>query len=90
VPNGKFLTNHALVLLCVAEDPDSRIRDIADAVGITERAAHRIVSDLIDEGCISRERRGRRNHYKVNRSVRIRHRLTRDYSIGQLLSLLVR
>jgi IclR helix-turn-helix domain len=61
-----FLTNHAHVLLCIAHDPNSRLRDIADAVGITERAAHRIVAELVDEGYVTRERRGRRNFYEVH------------------------
>jgi predicted ArsR family transcriptional regulator len=62
----KFFTNHALVLLCLANDPDILLREIADAVGITERAAHRIIGDLEDGGFISRERKGRRNYYQVH------------------------
>ena len=60
-----FLTNHAHVLLCVAHDPDVRLRDIAASVGITERGAHRIISQLVEEGYLTRERQGRRNRYKV-------------------------
>jgi DNA-binding MarR family transcriptional regulator len=56
-----FLTNHAHVLTCVAHDPGIRLHDIAAAVGITERAAHRILSELVDEGYVLHERRGRRN-----------------------------
>jgi predicted ArsR family transcriptional regulator len=62
----KFFTNHALVLLCLANDPDMLLREIADAVGITERAAHRIIGDLEEGGFISRERKGRRNYYQVH------------------------
>jgi DNA-binding MarR family transcriptional regulator len=62
----KFFTNHALVLLCIANDPDILLREIASAVGITERAAHRIIGDLEDGGFISRERKGRRNYYQVH------------------------
>src|SRR2546427_13095271 len=60
----RFFTNHALVLICLAEDPDMLLREIADAVGITERAAHRIIGDLENGGYISRERKGRRNYYQ--------------------------
>jgi DNA-binding IclR family transcriptional regulator len=60
----KFLTNHAHVLLCVAHEPQIRLREIAEAVGITERAAHRIIAELEEGGFIARERRGRRNHYR--------------------------
>jgi predicted ArsR family transcriptional regulator len=62
----KFFTNHALVLICLANDPDMLLREIADAVGITERAAHRIIGDLEEGGYISRERKGRRNYYQVH------------------------
>jgi len=65
VTNWSFLTNHAQVLVCIAQDPGARLREIGDAVGITERATHRIVTDLADAGYISRERTGRRNHYTV-------------------------
>ena len=60
-----FLTNHAQVLVCIAHDPGIRLREIGDTVGITERAAHRIVVELADAGYVSRERRGRRNHYTI-------------------------
>jgi len=60
-----FLTNHAAVLLAVARHPEARLRDLADDAGITERGAHRIVSDLVDAGCITRVRVGRRNRYEL-------------------------
>jgi len=62
----KYLTNHAEVLLCVARQPDARLREIASCVGITERAAHRIVCDLEEAGHLSRHRRGARNFYEVH------------------------
>jgi predicted ArsR family transcriptional regulator len=62
----KFFTNHALVLLAVAADPEILLREMAEAVGITERAAHRIIGDLESGGYISRERKGRRNYYQVH------------------------
>ena len=83
-----FLTNHAHVLLCIARDADIRIRDIADRVGITERAAQRIVSDLVDEGYVERKRVGRRNEYVVNAEVPLRHPLSRDHEIGEVPGVL--
>jgi predicted ArsR family transcriptional regulator len=68
-----FLTSHAQVLLCLQQDPDVRLRDVATTVGITERAAQRIVTDLVEAGYVIRERVGRRNRYVVNRSVPMRH-----------------
>lgn len=62
----KFFTNHALVLLAVAADPEILLREIAEAVGITERAAHRIIGDLENGGYITRNRKGRRNYYQVH------------------------
>lgn len=84
-----FLTNHAHVLLCVANDPGIRLRDIADAVGITERAAHKILSDLVEEGYVTRERTGRRNHYMVKRELRLRHPLVQERQVGDLLGVLL-
>jgi hypothetical protein len=60
-----FLTNHGIALLCIAEDPQARMRDIAAAVDITERAAQRIVADLVEAGYVHRERIGRRNRYTI-------------------------
>ena len=81
-----FLSNHAQVLLCIARDPDMRLRDIAQSVGITERAAQRIVSDLVEAGYIDRERVGRRSHYRLNGEVRMRHVAQADYEINELLT----
>jgi predicted transcriptional regulator len=83
-----FLTNHAHVLLSLASDPEARARDIAERVGITERAAQRIVSDLIAEGYISKTKNGRRNRYTVNRQGRLRHPVFRKLQIGPLLDIL--
>jgi len=87
-PRWDFLTNHAHVLLCVAHDPGIRLRDIADAVGITERAAHRIVSELVEEGYVLRERNGRRNRYEVLAELPLRHPLVEEQRVGDLLKLL--
>jgi hypothetical protein len=85
-----FLTNHAHVLLCVAKDPGIRLRDIAAAVGITERGAHKILSELVDEGYVLRERHGRRNSYKVRPELPLRHPLVHDREVGDLLKVLMR
>ena len=84
-----FLTNHAHVLTCVANDPGIRLREIAAAVGVTERAAHRIVSELVEEGYVLRERRGRRNHYTVVANRPMRHPLVQEREIGELLEVLI-
>jgi len=84
-----FLTNHAHVLTCVARDPGIRLRDIAMAVGITERAAHRIVSELVDAGYVVRERQGRRNRYQVKTNLPLRHPLAEQREVGDLLETLI-
>jgi DNA-binding MarR family transcriptional regulator len=83
-----FLTSHAQVLLCLQGNPTVRLRDIADTVGITERAAQRIVSDLVEAGYVTRRREGRRNRYALNRNARMRHPSQVDHAIGELLDLL--
>jgi DNA-binding MarR family transcriptional regulator len=83
-----FLTNHAHVLLCIARDPDTRTRDIAEHVGITERAAQRIVSELIAEGYLTRTKIGRRNRYEINRHGHLRSEAFHHLKIGPLLDLL--
>lgn len=88
-PTWDFLTNHAHVLTCVVDDPGIRLRDIAAAVGITERAAHRIVSELVDEGYVVRERQGRRNRYQVKTKLPLRHPLAEQHEVGDLLEMLV-
>ena len=89
-PRWDFLTNHAHVLVCVARDPGIRLRDIAAAVGITERAAHRIVSELVEEGYVVRERQGRRNRYQIKTKLPLRHPLAEEHEVGDLLEVLVR
>lgn len=81
-----FLTNHAHVLLCVADNPNARLRDVAAQVGITERAAQRIVTELEEAGYLEREREGRRNVYRLNTAMPLRHPLDRDHRIGELLA----
>ena len=81
-----FLTNHGHVMLCIARNPDVRISEIADLVGIGERAAHRIVQDLVDGGYVSRTRVGRRNVYAVDLSRPLRHPLEAAHAIGELFA----
>jgi hypothetical protein len=88
-PGWSFLTNHARVMLCIAQDPAIRLREIGDEAGITERAAHRIVAELSDAGYITRKRVGRRNTYVVHADLPLPGALTRNQSVGDLLSVLV-
>jgi predicted transcriptional regulator len=84
----RFVTNHTQVLLCIARDPDARLREIAETVGITERAVQRIVSDLVESGFVKRERQGRRSSYTLDREAKMRHPSQFDHQIGELLDLL--
>ncbi len=83
-----FLTNHAHTLLCIARDPGIRLRDVAERVGVTERAAQRIVSDLVEAGYLDRLREGRRNYYRVKADRPLRHPVERGHRIGEILSVL--
>jgi DNA-binding IclR family transcriptional regulator len=85
-----FLTNHAQVLLCLAETPDIRLRDVAERVGITERAAQRILADLVDAGYVKTTRVGRRNHYTLDREHAMRHTAQAGHEVGALLEALPR
>ena len=89
-PTGSwdFLTNHAHVLLCIARDSQVRARDIAEQVGITERAAQRILADLIGDGYVTRTKVGRRNQYTINPHRPLRHPVLRDLSVGPLIEAL--
>jgi DNA-binding transcriptional ArsR family regulator len=83
-----FLTNHARVLLCLARDPDARLRDIASSLGITERSAYGIVSDLADAGYVIKAKDGRRNRYQVQEHLPLRDPATVETPIGEVLALL--
>jgi len=83
-----FLTNHAHALLSIARDPGLRLRDVAEQVGVTERAAQRIVSDLVDAGYLERLRDGRRNSYRVRPDRPLRHPLENGHYIGEILEVL--
>jgi len=85
-----FLSNYAHVLVCLADDPTARMRDVAERVGITERAAMRIVKHLEEAGVLSRQREGRRNRYRINMEQALRHPLESRSTVGSLLTMLRR
>ncbi len=87
-PTWSFLTNHARVLLCILEDPAIRLREIAERIGITERAAYRIVDQLVAAGHVSRRRDGRRNHYTVHPDQPVPDQLLQTKPLGELLASL--
>lgn len=84
------MTNHLVVLLCIAEDPGAKMADIAARVGITERGVQRIVSDLVTAGYLSRTRVGRRNHYEINGEMPLRHLETQHRRVRELLLVLAK
>ena len=90
MPQWEFLTNHAHVLLCVAREPDTRLRHIADCVGITERATHRIISDLVEAGYLTRHRLGRRSYYEVHPELPLRHPLEGTHQVAEVFGPLLR
>lgn len=82
-----FLTNHSHVLVCLARNPISRLRDVAELVGITERAVQRIVADLEEGGVITRLREGRRNRYEIHEALPLRHSIESSHTVGELLKI---
>ena len=83
-----YLSNHAHVLICVAENSDARLRDVAERVGITERAVQSIVTDLEEAGAITRVREGRRNRYEVHADAKLRHPVEAGCTLEDLLGLM--
>ena len=83
-----FLTNHARVLVCIAHDPGLRLRDVAEALGLTERTVFGIVADLTAAGYVVKEKDGRRNRYRIQHHLPLRRPLGREATIGELLELL--
>lgn len=83
--NWTFLSNYAHVLICLADNPDARLRDVADRVGITERTVFRLIGELEDAGVIERAREGRRNHYVINTKAHLRHVVEEHCTVGELL-----
>jgi DNA-binding transcriptional ArsR family regulator len=89
-PNGwTFLTNHAHVLFCIAQDPEVRLRDVAARVGITERAVQRIVTDLEEAGYVMVSKEGRRNRYQLLSDRPLRHPVERHRSVQALIELVL-
>jgi DNA-binding MarR family transcriptional regulator len=84
----RFVTNHAHVLACIAADPGTRLRDVATTVGITERTAGQIVSELEQAGYLSKTRVGRRNYYEVHAELPLRHPQHRHHTAGELIQFL--
>ncbi len=82
-----FLTNHAHVLICLAGDPDLRLRDVAQRVGITERAVQKIVQELEAAGVLTRQREGRRNHYRIHAQRPLRHPVEAHRTVADLLAM---
>ena len=89
-PGWTFLSNHAHVLLCIAKEPEVRLREVAHRVGITERAVQRIVADLEEGGYASLSRDGRRNRYEVPLDRPLRHSVESRHEVGVLLNLILR
>ncbi len=84
-----FFTNHAHVLICLARDPEQSLREVALVVGITERAVQRIVADLEAAGYLTREKKGRQNHYQLHTALPLRHEVESHCSVGDLLEVLI-
>ncbi len=86
--NWTFLTNHARVLLCIAHDPGVRLRDIAASLGITERGAYGIVTDLAEAGYIVKQKNGRRNRYQIQAHLPLPEPTSQERTVGEVLALL--
>ena len=89
-PRWTFLSNHSHVLICISEDNSARSRDIAARVGITERAIHRIVTELCDAGYVTKMRDGRRNRYALHLNLPLRHSVEGHCTVSELLETLQR
>ena len=89
VAEWSFLTNHARVLLCIAHDPGARLRDISASLGITERTAHGIITDLAEAGYVVKQKDGRRNRYRIEANLPLREPGSREPAIGEVLAVLL-
>ena len=87
--NWTLLTSHAQVLLAIAHDPGIRLRDIAASLGITERSAYGIITDLVQAGYVVKQRDGRRNRYRIETNLPLREPASREPAIGEVLALLL-
>jgi hypothetical protein len=88
VASWTFLTNHARVLLCIAHDPGVRLRDIAASLGVTERSAYGIVSDLAEAGYVVKQKDGRRNRYQIQAHLPLPEPSSQERTVGDVLALL--
>ena len=86
--NWSFLTNHARVLMCIAQDPGVRLRDIAAGLGITERSAYGIVTELAEAGYVVKQKDGRRNRYQIQAHLPLPEPTSRERTVGEILALL--
>jgi hypothetical protein len=89
VGEWSFFTNHARVLICIARDPGMRLRDLADALAVTERSAYAIVADLVEAGYVVKDKDGRRNRYQVESQLPLPESIGRGRTIGDVLGLLI-
>jgi len=83
-----FLSNYGHVLVCLTLNPEARLREIAEQVGITERSAMRLITQLDEAGILTREKQGRRNHYLINSDAPLRHPMEAHCTVGELLAML--
>ena len=90
IANWSFLSNHGRVLLCIADDPAMRLRDIAARLGITERRAYGIVADLTRGGYVAKHKNGRRNHYKIQAHLLLPEPASEERTIGEFIAMLAR
>ena len=89
-PNSwTFLSNYAHVLICLADNPDARLRDVAEKVGITERTAFRLIAELEEAGILERAKEGRRNHYNINTKAHLRHAIEEHCTVGELIGTIL-
>ena len=88
--NWNFFSNYAHVLVCLAENPHARLRDVADRVGITERTAFRLIGELEEADILERVKEGRRNHYVINTNAHLRHAIEEHCTVGELLETILR
>ena len=87
--NWTFLSNYAHVLVCLADNPDARLRDVAERVGVTERTAFRLIGELEEAGVLERAKEGRRNHYVINTEAHLRHAIEEHCTVGELLETIL-
>jgi hypothetical protein len=88
-PDWTFLSNYAHVLVCLAENPEARLRDVAERVGITERSTQRLITHLDEAGILAREKHGRRNSYYINTNAHLRHPIEESCTVGELLKVVL-